>query len=110
MSLRDQVNAFARRGAARRQGIYGTPFTYKGVPCIGSFSAISSERELQVGGWNQSITSTVRIVRSAYPAFSPDLGEIITLTETGQRHEISQVKNNPRAPEWVIGLINPQEA
>lgn len=108
MSLRDQVTALRKRGAARRRIIHGAPFTFSGKPYCGSFSAITSSRELESGGWKQDVSTIVRVDRAAYPAFTPVDGGIVTLTETGVRFRITQIKDKIRGPEWVFGCVSPE--
>lgn len=105
---RPQLNAFALRGAKLRRDLYGLAFTCAGASFCGSFAAITSQRQLESGGWNKSIDSTLRVIRSDYPAFRPHLGGILTVDETGVAYEISEIHDNSRSPEWVLGLINPQ--
>ncbi|MDF3056797.1 MAG: hypothetical protein K0R17_1012 [Rariglobus sp.] len=104
MSLRSQANALATQGAAFRQEISGSPFTYDGKSYCGSFSAITTTRDQERGGWHADVNCTVRVARCAYPGFIPVDGKPLTLTETGVSYRITEIRDNPRAPEWVIGL------
>ena len=42
-------------------------------------------------------------------AFVPAYAGVITLTGTGARYEIAEIQDNPASPEWLIGLVNPQD-
>lgn len=110
---RTSLNAFAARGAQLRENLYGDAFTSGELECLGSRSAITSTRQQVLGGWDVNITAVVRVVRANFPTFTPVKGALITFAATDTApeftYEISEIKDNPRSPEWVVGLINPQE-
>ena len=109
------LQGFATQAARGRGGLWGQPCTYTApsssaapMRIIAAFAAIRTQQDLQKGGWNVEINATIRVLRSI-TAFVPAYAGVVTLTGTGARYEIAEIQDNPASPEWLIGLVNPQD-
>lgn len=103
---RKQLTSFAAQGAALRRATVSTPFTWSGAPgktFCGTFSGLSSRRQIEAGPFEVLPDATLRVQISAYPAFVPALGQ--TLTVEGRAFLITEILQ-PLAgsDEWRIAL------
>ena len=102
------LSRFSERAAAHRAGLFGVEFTDQttGRKFTGALAAVNSSRELAEGGWQPTVTSTLRVRRAALSAIGiiPTLGRIVF--RPGAYFRIDQIRDNPVSPEWVFGLAD----
>lgn len=105
------IARFACRSAQSRVQAFGPGsapkgITYAGQPYCATVGTISTSKEMESGGWNVSVDTVIRVLRS-YTTFTPVDGGLITLNHTGQIVRIVEIKTNVPA-EWVLGCIQPE--
>lgn len=102
MSLRTQSDRLSRRGAAFRQGLAGIAITWAGKTYTCACTGIAESRELEAGGFEIQPDATLRINTDIYPAFTPKLGDPITI---GTRTvSISKITPLPLSSEIKLEL------
>ncbi len=103
------LHRFTRRAAEQRAALFGVEFTDQatGRKFTGALSAVTTTRELESGGWQPTVTATLRVLRSSLAALriTPALGQIVFRAGAAY-YRIEQIRDNPVSPEWVFGLAD----
>jgi hypothetical protein len=106
------VARFAVRSAQSRVQAFGPVsapdgITYSGKPYCATVGTISNAAELKLGGWQVTVSTVIRVLRS-YTTFTPIDQGLITINHSGQVVRIVEIKTNVPA-EWVLGCIDPEQ-
>lgn len=107
---RDSLQSFAQRSADQRTDLFGvefrldgTRFTFHGAP-----NNTVTRRQLEVAGWHPDVSSLLRVNRAelCQPGQRPiafALGQVL-IRGTSCTYRIAEIRDNPNAPELVLGL------
>ncbi len=106
---RASLQRFAERTADQRTSLFGVEFRIEGqrLTWQASLNAVTSRRELSAGGWNPDVSATVRVSRAeiARAGLCFALGQVL-VRGTSCTYRIAEIRDNPVAPEIVLGLAN----
>lgn len=100
---RASLARFAQLAADQRQQLWGVEYLWQGRKLCVAPSSIDTTRDLEAGGWDVTVTATLRVNRASFPWFRPEMGQIIQRVG-GDTYRIAQPRDNPNSPEWVLGL------
>jgi hypothetical protein len=103
---RASLDRFAARAAAQRTALFGVEFLYGSRRFCGQLNAVTTARSLESGGWSPTVTATLRVarpelVRAGLTTFP--LGALLT-RGTSASYRVEEIRDNPSAPEIVLGL------
>jgi len=100
--LRDNLRAFARRGAAMRLEAYGHSCVYEGQSFRATKPPTRDAKTLRDGGFTIEADTTIRFSKSALRVI-PQAEHLILVD--GQQFRIVEVKDitDPH-PEWLLAL------
>lgn len=108
----DGVAEFAQASAESRHAVFGPLSAPRGIRIQGrtlaqvTVSTVSTERELERGGWLATTTAIVRVLR--VPGFLPRDGDSLLVVHSGLRLRVTQIKDNVPG-EWVLGCSDPED-
>lgn len=102
---RTQLSRFACRSAEQRTALFGTEWALGAITFCASINAVTSSRSLEAGGWSVSVTATLRVSRIeiSRSGLTFALGQQLTQS-TNASFRIAEIRDNPGAPELVLGL------
>lgn len=105
---RAALQEFAQDVAQQRQSLWGVLMrdVATGRTFCGALAAVTRTRDLESGGWQISVTSTLRVLRSSAPWLTPALGQIFARADGSAYYRVAQINDNPASPEWVLGLAD----
>jgi hypothetical protein len=96
------VSAFAARGIAAREAVFGVSCSYQGHSVTGTPSAERDARSLRDGGFALECDRIVRVLKSALPvAPRPESA----FTVEGKAYRIKDVRDVTASGEWILGLV-----
>lgn len=100
--LKDNLRAFAQRGAAMRLEAYGHPCMYEGVSFRATKPPTRDARTLRDGGFTIEADTSIRFYKGALPVI-PRAESLITVD--GRQYRIAEVKDiSDPYPEWLLAL------
>lgn len=98
MSLATQATALAAKGAAARRDIFGEVVTINGSPVIAAWGAMTSKKNVALGGYDPEITAVCRV--SSEISVQPET--VVTRGATG--YIVDDVITQPNSPEKILKL------
>lgn len=85
--------------------MWGTEITFRGVSIAAKLSGLRGSREQEAGGFQMTHDAVCRIDRTVITG-RPALGETFTVVASGLTYRFDEVIDNPRSPEWVLGVAD----
>ena len=74
-----QVQRLATKIAIGRSEAFGRPVVWKGTTYTVAITGVKQSRAIESGGFELMPDATLRIATATYPAFTPALGDTITI-------------------------------
>jgi hypothetical protein len=103
---RASLARFAARSAAQRTALFGVEFQLGALRFCAALNAVTTSRDLESGGWLPTVGATLRVARcelqrAGITGF--ELGAVL-IRGTSASYRIEEIRDNPSAPELVLGL------